>query len=115
MVDWLSKINAWRAASVRRSEAVRGHDGVEDSGTPSPVFAEMRTISPDRNAEDVLDLGGKNRRGRPPAGRSVEHGNDRQVVLEVEVTGGEGLCLDALGGVDDEHEALASDQRRLTS
>ena len=58
------------------------------------------------DAEDVLDLGGE---AVGVGGREidlVEHGDDRQVVLEGEVAVGERLRLDPLGGVDDQHDAL---------
>ena len=46
----------------------------------------------------------------------VQRGDDLEVVLERQVAVGEGLGLDALGGVDDEHDALAGGEaERLTS
>ncbi len=41
----------------------------------------------------------------------VEHGDDRQLVLHGQVEVGQGLRLDALGGVDEQHGALARGER----
>ena len=41
----------------------------------------------------------------------VQRGDDLQVVLQGQVAVGERLRLDALGGVDDEHDALARGER----
>ena len=77
------------------------------SGTPSPVFAEMRSIVARRDAEHALDL------PRDPVGVGrgevdlVHRGDDREVVLEREVAVGEGLRLDPLRRVDEEEHAFA--------
>ena len=61
--------------------------------------------------EDLLDLGGA------PLGVGggqvdlVEHGHDLQVVLDGLVAVGQGLGLDALGGVDQQDGPLAGGQR----
>jgi small subunit ribosomal protein S20 len=64
-----------------------------------------------RQAEDVLDL------GRHPVGLGgrevdlVERGHDAEVVLHGQVAVGQGLGLDALGGVDEEDDPFAGGQR----
>ncbi len=86
-------------------------DGVEQLRHP---FAGLRRDAHDvvrRDAEDVLDLGGEAVGVGGGEVDLVEHGDDRQVVLEGEVAVGERLRLDPLGGVDDEHDALARRQR----
>ena len=63
-----------------------------------------------RDAEHLLDLVGV---AVGVGGRQVdlvEGGDDLEVVLEGQVAVGEGLGLDALGGVDEEHRALAGGQ-----
>ena len=63
-----------------------------------------------RDAEDALDL----LRVEVRVGRReidlVQRGDDLEVVLEGEIAVGECLGLDALRGVDDEHDALARGQ-----
>ncbi len=59
------------------------------------------------DAEDVLDLGGVAVGFGGGKVDLVEGGDDLQVVLECQVTVGKGLCLDALGGVNHQHHALA--------
>ena len=80
------------------------------SGTPSPVLAEMCRIAAGLETEHLLDLGGV------PLGIGrgqvdlVEGGHDLEVVLDGLVAVGQGLGLDALGGVDEEHRPLAGGQ-----
>ncbi len=77
------------------------------SCVPVPSFAEAKRISSAAKAEgvdellrDALGLG---------AGEVdlVDHGDELQVGVERQVDVGEGLRLDALGGVDDEQGAFA--------
>ena len=80
------------------------------SGTPWPVLAETRSVSDAGMPEDGFDLG---RAALGVGGREVdlvEHDHDLQVVLERQVGVGQGLGLDALGGVDEQHDALAGGQ-----
>ena len=110
--NWLSKISAWRAASGSPAGGgIVRDDRVEQL---RHALARLRRDAHDllgRDAEDVLDLGGE----AVGVGRRevdlVEHGDDRQVVLEGEVAVGQRLRLDPLGGVDDEHDPLARRQR----
>ena len=81
------------------------------SGTPSPVLAEMCRMPAASMPEDLLDLGGA---PLGVGGRQVdlvEHGHDLEVVLERLVAVGQGLGLDALGGVDQQDRPLAGGQR----
>ena len=80
------------------------------SGTPSPVLADRRRIWSDGNAQDPFDLGGVTvgvGRGQVDL---VEGGDDLFVVLEGLIGVRQGLGLDALGGVDQEHHPLAGGQ-----
>ena len=63
------------------------------------------------DAEHVLDLGGEAIRVGRREIDLVEGGDDLEVVLQRQVAVGQRLGLDALGGVDDEHHALAGGQR----
>ena len=62
-------------------------------------------------ADDVRELGGVLLRLRRRQVDLVEHRDDVQVVLEREVEVGQRLGLDALGGVDEQHGALAGGER----
>ena len=62
-------------------------------------------------ADEVRELGGVLVRLRRRQVDLVEHRDDVQVVLEREIEVGQGLRLDALGGVDEEDGALASSER----
>ena len=86
-------------------------DGVEQLGHAlAGLGADPQDVL-GRDAEHLLDL------GRAPVGvgggqvELVEAGDDLEVVLEGEVAVGEGLGLDALGGVDQQDHALAGGQR----
>jgi hypothetical protein len=59
----------------------------------------------------VGDLAGVALRLRGRQVDLVEHRDDRQVVLQRHVQVGQRLRLDALGGVDQQHGALARGQR----
>ena len=90
---------------------MRSMTASSSSGTPSPVLALMRRTSLGRDAEHLLDLG---RVAVGLGGRQVdlvEAGDDLEVVLEGQVAVGQGLGLDALGGVDQQDHALAGGQR----
>ncbi len=77
------------------------------SGTPSPVLAEIRMISSAGMPRICLDLAGVAVGIGGGQVDLVERGDDLEVVLQREVAVGERLGLDALRGVDDEHDALA--------
>ncbi len=87
------------------------HHGVEELLDP---FPRLRRDPQDRlggNAEDPLDLG---RVLLGLGGRQVdlvEGGDDLEVVLEGLVTGGQGLGLDALRRVDEQHGPFAGGER----
>ena len=110
--NWLSKINACRAASGSPvGGGIVSTIGIEQLWH---AFTGLRRDAHDvvgRDAEDVLDLGGEAVGVGGGEVDLVERGDDRQIVLEGEVAVGEGLRLDALGGVDDEHDPLARCQR----
>ena len=85
-------------------------DGVEQLGhAVAGLGADPQDVL-GRDAEHLLDL------GRAAVGvgggqvELVEAGDDLEVVLEGEVAVGEGLGLDALGGVDEQDHALAGGQ-----
>ena len=61
-------------------------------------------------ADDLGELRGVLLRLRGRQVDLVEHRDDLQVVLEREVEVGQGLGLDALGGVDEQDRALAGGQ-----
>ena len=87
------------------------HDGVEELGHPLARLGRDAQDRVGRDAEDPLDL----RRVLLGLGGGqvdlVEGGHDLEVVLEGLVAVGQGLGLDALGGVDQEHGTLAGGQR----
>ena len=106
--NWESKIRPCSGASaspIGRRDAL--DDRVEQVGH---AFAGLGRHADDlvgRDAEDRLDLAGV------PVGIGrrevdlVQRGDDLEIVLERQVAVGERLGLDALGGVDDEHDTLA--------
>ena len=81
------------------------------SATPAPVFAEMRRTSsgcsPIRSA-----ISSATRSGSAP-GRSIlfRHRDQLEPGVDGQVGVGDGLGLDALGGVDDQQRALARGER----
>ena len=110
--NWLSKISACSGASAspdRRRDAL--DDGVEQLGHALAGLGRDAQDVLGGDAEHVLDL---HRVAVGVGGREVdlvERGDDLEVVLERQVAVGQRLGLDALGGVDDEHHALARGQR----
>ncbi len=81
------------------------------SGTPSPVLAEMcRMLS--AGSPSTCSISSAQRSGSA-AGRSIllRTGHDLEVVLNGLVAVGQGLGLNALGGVDQQHGPLAGGQR----
>ena len=90
---------------------MRSTTASSSSATPSPVLALIRKISSAGMPSTRLDLV----RVQVRVGRGqvdlVQGGDDLEVVLEGEVAVGERLGLDALRGVDDEHDSLARGQR----
>ena len=97
------------AIAFRRGDAV--DDGIEQLGD---ALARLRAEPQDLvgwDAQDALDLVGVE---VGIGGREidlVERGHDLEVVLEGEVAVREGLRLDALRRIDDEHDALACRER----
>ena len=77
------------------------------SSTPSPVFAEIRSASegsvPSRSAISPATVSGS-ALGQVDL---VEHRDELEPGLDRRVGVGDGLRLDALGGVDDQQGALA--------
>ena len=107
-----SKISARAGASGSPiGGGMRSTIASSSSGTPWPVFAEMRSTCSGVVADQLGDLGG----GAVGVGlRQVDLVHDRhdlEVVLDREVGVRERLRLGALGCVDDEHGALARLQR----
>ena len=91
----------------------RGCSGTMSSSTASmlmPILAEISGASSAGRAEDVLDL------VLHPLGVGggqvdlVHHRQDLQIVLHGKIGVGQGLGLDALGGVHHQHRALAGGQ-----
>jgi hypothetical protein len=86
------------------------HHRVEQLGDPLAGLGRDAQHVGGGDAEHPLDL------ARHPVGVGrrqvdlVERGDDREVVLEGGVAVGEGLGLDALGGVDEQDGALAGGQ-----
>ena len=81
------------------------------SGTPVPCLAEIASAS---CAVEVELLGDLLARALDVGGRQVDlvdDRDDRQAGVGGQVEVGQRLGLDALGGVDDEHRALAGGQR----
>ncbi len=85
--------------------------GIQQLRDPLPRLGADAQDRVGRYAQHLLDL------GRSPVGVGgrevdlVEGGHDLQVVLQRQVAVGQGLGLDALGGVDEQHHPLASGQR----
>ncbi len=86
---------------------MRSHMASSSSGTPSPVLAETRNVSDagtprtaSISAAAALGVGGRQV-------DLVEGDHYLEVVLEGEVSVGEGLGLDALGGVHQQHHSFA--------
>ena len=77
----------------------------------TPVFAEMRTTSVGRPAEQLGHLGGRAVRVGRRQVDLVDDRDDLEVVLDREIRVGERLRLDPLRRVDDEHRALARLER----
>ena len=106
-------MSAWSGASGSPAGAgMRSTMASSSSGTPSPGLGRdvedgrrrrcPRTCS--ISAAAPLGVGG----GQVDL---VEDGHDLEVVLERLVAVGQGLGLDALGGVDQQHRPLAGGQR----
>ncbi len=99
------------AVGVAGGRRNAGHDGVEQLG--HPIARLGRNVEDGRgvDAQDLFDL------GRRPLGVGrrqidlVEDGHDLEVVLHGLVAVGQGLGLNALGGVDQEDRPLAGGQR----
>ena len=108
---WLSKISACSGASGSPFGAgIRSHTA---SSRSVDALAGLRRDPQDvfgRDAEHGLDL---HRIAIGVGGRQVdlvERGDDLEVVLHRQVAVGQRLGLDALGGVDHQHHALARGQ-----
>ena len=110
--NWLSKISACSGASGSPCGAgIRRDDGVEQLGHALARLGRDAQDVLGGDAEHVLDL---HRVAVGVGGRQVDlvqGGDDLEVVLHGQVAVGQRLRLDALGGVDDEHDALACRQR----
>ena len=95
----------------RPGAGTRSMTASSSAPTPSPVLAEMRRMPSAGEAEHLLDL----RRVALGVGGGqvdlVERGHDLEVVLDRLVAVGQGLGLDALRGVDQQHRPLAGGQR----
>ena len=93
----------------RRRDA--GDDGVEQLGHPLAGLGRDVQDVVGATGRGLLDLGGA------PLGVGggqvdlVQHGDDLEVVLQRLVAVGQGLGLDPLGGVDQQHRPLAGGQR----
>ena len=85
-------------------------DGPKDVGHPLPRLGadgeDLGRVDPQAGHDLFLDLLGPRRLHVD----LVEHGNDRQVVVHRQIGIGDGLCLDALGRVDQEDRPLAGRQ-----
>ena len=81
------------------------------SSTPSPVLALIRRTSSARLAEQLGDLLGHALGLGAGQVDLVQAGDELEARLDRQVGVGQGLGLDALGGVDDEQRALARGQR----
>ena len=88
-----------------------GHDGVEQGRHPLPGLGRDVEDVGGGQAQDALDLGRRPFRVGRRQVDLVQHGHDLEVVLQGLVTVGQGLGLDALGGVDQQHGTLAGSQR----
>ena len=84
---------------------------VEQSATPSPVLPDTRSTSLGLAPDDVGDLTRVAVRIGGGQVDLVEHRDDVQVAVQRQVQVGQRLRLDALGGVDQQHRALAGLQR----
>ena len=110
---WESKMSACSGASgspTGRRDAL--DDGVEQLGDALAGLGADAQDLVGRDAEHLLDLRGV---AVGVGGRQVdlvEGGDDLEVVLEGQVAVGQRLGLDALGGVDEQDDALAGGQRR---
>ena len=94
--------------ALRRRDAL--DDGVEQLGHALARLGRDAQDRLGREAEDALDL---ERVALRVGGRQVdlvEDGDDLEVVLDGLVAVGQRLGLDALGGVDQQHDALAGGQ-----
>ena len=90
---------------------MRSIDGVEQLGHALAGLGRDAQDVLGGDAEHVLDL---HRVAVGVGGRQVdlvERGDDLEVVLQRQVAVGQRLGLDALGGVDDQHHALARGER----
>ena len=84
-----------------------GHDGLEDLRHAGALLGRGQDDLLARDREDVLELLDDHLRLGRGQVDLVEDRDDRQPEPQREVDVGEGLGLDALGGVDDEDGALA--------
>ena len=105
--NWESKIRPCSGAFGSPTGAgMRSMIGIEQVGHTLAGLGRHADDLVGRDAEDRLDLAGV------PIGIGrrevdlVQRGDDLEVVLERQIAVGERLGLDALGGVDDEHDAL---------
>ena len=107
-----SKINACSGAvGVAHGVWDAFDDGVEQLGHPlAGLGADAQDVL-GGDAEHPLDLGCVAVGLGGGEVDLVQGGDDLEVVLEGQVAVGEGLGLDALGGVDEEDHALAGGQR----
>ena len=95
--------------TLRRRDPL--HDGVEEVGDPLPGLGGDAEDIVGGDPEHLLYLAGVGfGLGRRQVDL-VEGGHDLEVVLDGEVAVGERLSLDALGGVDEQHDALAGGER----
>ena len=105
---WESKMSACSGASGSPFGAgMRSHDRVEQLVDAVAGLGRDAQDVVGRDAEHRLDL---HRVAIGVGGRQVDlvqRGDDLEVVLERQVAVGQGLGLDALGGVDHQHHALA--------
>ena len=103
-----SKISARGGASGSPSGGgIRWTIASSTSVTPSPVFAEIRSASDGIAAEQVGHLRRDAVRVGPGQVDLVEDRDQLEAGVDRGVGVGDGLRLDALGGVDDEQRALA--------
>ena len=99
------------AAGSPRGAGIRSITASSTSGTPSPVFAEMRST---RSGESPMQLGDLARDGVGVSLRQVDLVHDRhdlELVLDREIRVRERLRLGPLRRVDDEQRALACLER----
>ena len=114
-VDVVDGVEDHRAGRARRRRlagaAPHARRGRAGRRRPRPVLPDTRSTSLGFAADDVGDLTRVAVRVGGGQVDLVQHGDDVQVAVQGQIEVGQGLRLDALRGVDQQHRALAGLQR----